>query len=275
MVIAAPMMRPLRADSLMGWLARVNFYRAMAMLPPVTEDPQLSVGPFEHARYMVRHDVIKHVESPLDAWATLGGASAAAVSNLVGSLKSTEPDSWAVDNWMQAPFHAVGILDPALKDVGFGIFRADDGQIQTAAALDVIHGRDGRLAARFPVLWPANGMTVPIGAHTSEYPSPLTSCAGYASPAGLPIIVQLGSGDLVPTGTRSMLWLGKQRVEHCIFDETSYTNPNPADQQLGRNILAARDAIVIVPKYPLKQGATYRVTLESTGRSLDWSFRVQ
>jgi hypothetical protein len=253
----------------------VNFYRAMAQLPPVAEDPILSVGPFEHARYMVRHDVIKHAESPLDAWATLAGVAAASVSNLAASWRS-EPEAWAVDNWMQAPFHAVGILDPALRSVGFGIYRQNDGQIQTAAALDVVRGRVARAdGARFPVLWPANGMSVPIGTHTSEYPSPLTSCDGYASPAGLPLVVQLGSGELVPTGTKSMIWLGKKPVEHCIFDETSYRNPNGADQQLGRAILAARDAIVIVPKYPLKPGATYRVTLESTGRKIDWSFKVQ
>ncbi len=244
------------------------------MLPPVAEDPSLSIGPFEHARYMVRHDVIKHVEGPLDAWATLAGATSAAVSNLAGSWKA-EPDAWAVDNWMQAPFHAVGILDPALKHVGFGIFREIGAEIQTAAALDVIRGRVEGATSRFPVLWPANGMSVPIGAHTSEYPSPLTSCAGYSSPAGLPLIVQLGSGSLVPSGTKSMIWRGKNRVEHCIFDETTYRNPNPSEERLGRAILAARDAVVIVPKYPLKPGSTYRVTLESSGRAIDWSFQVR
>jgi uncharacterized protein YkwD len=276
LAIAALTVRPVRADSLSAWswLARLNFYRSMAMLPPVAEDPALSVGPLDHARYMVRHDVIKHVEGPLDAWATLAGAKAAAVSNLAGSWKA-EPDAWAIDNWMQAPFHAIGILDPALKDVGFGIFRENNGQIQTAAALDVIHGRVENSEARFPVLWPAHGTSVPIGAHTSEYPSPLSSCSGYSSPAGLPLIVQLGSGGLVPTGTKSMVWLGKQKVEHCIFDETTYRNPNAADEQLGRSILAARDAIVIVPKYPLKPGATYRVALESSGHKIDWSFKVQ
>lgn len=77
LAIAALTVRPVRADSLgdWSWLARLNFYRSMAMLPPVDEDPTLSIGPFEHARYMVRHDVIKHVESPLDAWATLAGAT--------------------------------------------------------------------------------------------------------------------------------------------------------------------------------------------------------
>ena len=72
-----------------------------------------------------------------------------------------------------------------------------------------------------------------------------------------------------------MLWLGKHKVEHCIFGETSYRNPNAAEEQLGRSILAARDAVVIVPKYPLKSGATYRVELESSGQTLDWSFRVR
>jgi hypothetical protein len=94
---------------------------------------------------------------------------------------------------MQAPFHALGILDPALQQVGFGIERAQRRRIQTAAGLDVIRGRS----------------TAP------------TSC-----PA------RLG-----PTAARDRL------VDH---------------RGLGRSILAARNAIIFIPREPLRPGSRYR-----------------
>lgn len=105
----------LLATTATTWLDRVNFYRATASLPPVVEEPALSAPVAQHARYMVTNDVIQHSQNRRRSWSTPEGAVAAAVSNLAGSLNPNEPDWWAVDVWMQAPFHAVGILDPALQ----------------------------------------------------------------------------------------------------------------------------------------------------------------
>ena len=170
------------------WLDRLNFYRATAALPPVVEEAALSGPVAQHARYMVAHDVIQHSQNSRRSWWTPEGAVAATVSNLAGSLNPNEPDWWAVDLWMQAPFHAIGILDPALQRVGFGIYRQHDGRkIQTAAGLDVIRGRGNKPAhVTYPIVWPADGASVPIGTHTSEYPSPLSSCPGYKAPTGTP-----------------------------------------------------------------------------------------
>ena len=185
------------------WLERLNLYRATALLPPVVEDPGLSGAVLEHARYMVVHGVVRHTQNRRDTWATPGGAAAAAASNLAGSIRPTEPDSWAVDLWMQAPFHALGILDPALDHVGFGIHHARSGRVQTAAGLDVINGRStAPRSIAYPVVWPANGSSVPLATHTVEDPSPLTSCPGYRAPTGLPLIVQLGSGESGAAGHR-------------------------------------------------------------------------
>src|SRR6188472_869913 len=84
---------PLAGDSL-AWLDRVNFYRATAGLPPVAEDPNLSGPVAEHARYMVKHDEIKHTENQRRSLATLSGAEAAASSVLVGSSRGSESDVW-------------------------------------------------------------------------------------------------------------------------------------------------------------------------------------
>jgi hypothetical protein len=274
---AAPTPRADNSAESAAWLDRINFYREIASLPPVVEEPRLSATIAQHARYMVAHDVIQHSQNRRRRWASPEGAAAAAVSNLAGSLSPMEPDFWAVDVWMQAPFHAIGILDPALQQVGFGIHRAPDGKkIQTAAGLDVIRGRSNRPAAvQYPVVWPADGSTVPIASHRSEFPSPLTSCPGYRAPTGLPVIVQMGSGAQVPHVTRTGIWDGTQWLEHCVFDESTYENRDRGGEQLGRSILASRDAIVVIPREPLTFGSHYRVQIVVDGQTIDWTFRVE
>lgn len=264
-----------RAESGSPWLDRVNFFRAMAALPPVTENPALSGAVLEHVRYMVSQGEVTHAQKAGDPWATPAGAAAAAASNLAGSPNPFEPESWAVDMWMQAPFHALGILDPALRSVGFGIHRAPGGRLQTAAGLDVLRGRGTPPASLiYPVVWPANGWTVPIATHVAEYPSPLTSCGGYQAPTGLPLIVQLGSDERPSRVTASWFAEGTRKLDHCIFDGGSYENRDAPQQRLGRRILAAHNAIVVIPRRPLRPGARYRAVIEVNGRRIDWTFGV-
>ncbi len=258
------------------WLERLNFYRATAALPPVREEPSLSAPLTLHARYMVMHNVIAHSERPRHSWATPEGAEAGAVSNLAGSFSDSEPDTWAVDTWMQAPFHAIGILDPALQHVGFGIHRAHHGKIQTAAGLDVIRGRASVApsSVAYPIVWPAGGAAVPLAEGIGESPNPLSGCNGYKAPTGLPLIVQLGSGERVPHVTGTTISEGERPLEHCVFDEGTYRNSNKAQQRLGRSILAARDAIVLIPRKPLTPGIRYRAIIEVSGQRIDWTFTV-
>ena len=258
------------------WLERLNFYRATAALPPVSEAPSLSAPLTLHARYMVMHNVIAHSEKQRHSWATPEGAEAGAVSNLAGSFSDSEPDTWAVDTWMQAPFHAIGIIDPALQHVGFGIHRAHRGKIQTAAGLDVIRGRAAVAPASvaYPIVWPADGAAVPLAEGIGEYPNPLSSCNGYKTPTGLPLIVQMGSGERVPHVTRTSISEGERPLEHCVFDEGTYRNGNKVQQRLGRSILAARDAIVLIPRKPLTPDFRYRAIIEVSGQRIDWTFTV-
>ena len=262
------------SDAPPSWLERVNFYRATAALPPVAEDPSLSTAILEHARYMVQHDVVAHSQRAGARGATRTGAAAAAASNLAGSLSALEPENWAVDVWMQAPFHAIGILDPALTHVGFGIYREPDGQIQTAAGIDVLSGRRRTRRAAYPIVWPADGAWIPLTAYTDEYPNPLSSCAGYAAPAGLPLIVQMGNGATEPRVTGSSIAEEGRPLDHCVFDQGSYRNRDAAQQRLGRAILASRNAIVLIPRRPLVPGSMYRAIVKVNGRSIDWHFGI-
>jgi len=247
----------------------------MAALPPVTENASWSYGNWLHAHYMVKNDVIQHTEDPSNPWYTPEGLAAAQSSNLAGHHNVNTSDKWAIDAWMQAPFHAVGILDPQLLQVGYGSYREANGGLQMGAGLDVIRGL-GHIppSVEFPIKWPSDGASVPLTLHWGEYPSPLTSCPGYSSPSGLPIILQIGPGNLTPNVTSHLFMQGSTPLEHCVFDETSYSNPDSSQQSLGRGILDSRDAIILIPRNPLTPGASYTVSITVSGKTHTWSFSV-
>ncbi len=274
---STPVYLPLviRQPSQAGWLDYVNYYRAMARLPPVTENTSWSYGNTLHARYMVKNDIVEHAEDPGNPWYTPEGLAAAQSSNLVGHYDANTPDEWAIDMWMQGPFHAIGVIDPRLLQAGYGSYREADGGLQMGAGLDVIRGL-GRLptSLAFPVQWPADGAIVSLTAHRGEYPDPLTSCPGYSSPSGLPIILQLGPGDRTPSVTGSAFLQGSTPLPHCVFDEVSYVNSDPAQQALGRVILDSRDAVVVIPRSPLTPGTRYTVSITANGETYTWSFTV-
>ncbi len=257
------------------WLGYVNFYRETATLPALTENPDWSSGAWLHARYIVKNDVRKHSENPNNPWNTPEGAAAAGASNLFGSFNLEETIEWTIDGWMQAPFHALAILNPALHQTGFGIYTEADGGLAAGAALDVIRGLDSPSPeVDYPILWPGNNTVLGLNLHWGEYPNPLTSCPGYTTPAGLPILLQAGPGDLTPTVTAHDFLTGGLSLEHCVFSETTYTNPNSIRQSLGRGILASRDAVVLIPREPLTPGAHYTVSLTVDGTPYSWSFQV-
>lgn len=258
-----------------GWLAYVNYYRALAGLSPVSENTSWSDGGWLHARYMVKNDYISHSEDPMKPWYTPEGDQAARTSNLMASSNSSNTDHYAIDLWMQAPFHAVGILDPYLSTVGYGSFRETDGGLQMGASLDVIRGLLGSQAeVEYPVAWPGDGATVPLSAYYTEYPNPLTSCPGYQAPSGLPVILQLGDGNNTPSVTSYSIRVNGESLEACIFDETNYQNPDPDARRLGRAILDTRDAVVLIPRAPLIPGEFYSVSITANGQTYRWSFKV-
>ncbi|MBN1318979.1 MAG: CAP domain-containing protein [Anaerolineales bacterium] len=258
------------------WLTAVNEFRAQAHLPYVTEEAEWSEGAWLHSRYMVKTDIVEHDEDKSNKWYTPEGKAAAQSSVIVASYDSSLSDEFAIDAWMQAPFHSVSLLDPRLSTVGFGSYREEDGGYQIGATLDVIRGMESMpRSVQYPVQWPADGETVPLFYFWGEYPDPLSSCVGYTSPSGLPIIVQLGDGSKTPSVTAHSISQDGNQLEHCVFDETNYKNQDDSyGQSLGRSILDYRDAVVIIPRYPLTPGASYTVSLTANGHTYTWTFSV-
>jgi uncharacterized protein YkwD len=259
-----------------GWLDYVNWLRSIGGLPTLTENPSWSTGGWNHARYMVKNDYIGHDEDPANSWYTADGDAAAGSSDVMvsGSVDST--DIYAIDLWMSGPFHGLGIIDPALAVTGFGSYREADGGWQMGACLDVIRGLGSiSPSITFPLFWPRDGGTMPYTSFNGgEWPDPLSSCSGYSIPSGPPIYLQIGSGNQVPNVSAHSFQQAGTPLEHCVFDETNYINPEASAQNMGRTILNMRDAIVLMPRDPLNPGVTYTVSIANSGTTYTWSFTV-
>lgn len=257
-----------------AWLSYVNSFRAQAGLHPLDENSDWSSGDWLHSRYMVKNGYVGHDETPGNPWYTAEGQAAGQNGNVLVSSWVNTPDETAIDFWMTSPFHAIAILDPQLHSTGFGSYHEAIGPWHTGATLDVGRGR-GDLPGdiTFPIAFPSDGTETELLTHGGgEWPDPLASCPGYSSPAGPPLMLQLGSGNLTPNVTDFSLMAGDTLLESCLFDETSYTNPDPGTQATGRIILNSRDAVIIMPRHPLTAGQSYTVSVTADGQTTTWEF---
>lgn len=259
------------------WLRYLNRFRDAAALPPLTENPTWSHGDWLHSRYMVKEDHISHDEKQDSPWYTAEGALAGRNGNIFATSWTSASDETAIDFWMAGPFHAVAILDPEMQQTAFGAYREDNAAWYMGATLEWNRGRgplpDG---ITFPITFPRDGGQTWITRHPGhEWPDPLTACPGYEAPTGPPLIIQLGSGNLTPQVTaHSFGVLDGGDLPHCVFDETTYTNPSPSAQNSGRQVLNSRDAVVIMPRYALTPSQSYRASITANGVTYNWQFTV-
>ncbi len=281
------------------WLGELNLLRAIGGLLPVTEEAQWSSADVAHSRWMVYNDFIMHGEitppgfqpafTASNPWYTPAGDLAGRNSNLI---LSTAPytDVEAVRSWMTVPFHGVALIDPKLTRVGFGTFYdADDDTASQGdhpviyrygAALDV--GSDllapvPRPVVAHPVVWPASGSVVHLTSYGgNESPDPLThdGCNSFSGSVGLPLYVLFGAGVPGPSSAPELRTSSGHPVDICWFDGNTYNNPLPDHQQLGRDVLSSRNAVVAMPRHPLQVGEEYTFTAVRGGISATSTFTV-
>ncbi len=267
------------------WLAAINEYRARVKLPPVVEDPKLSEGDRKHAMYVVKNYEDKvgpghligaemHEEEQGNPWYSPEGQDAGEksdINQLWGPEKSPSP-MWALNKWLDGPFHRLWILSPTLTRVGYGEFCE---KRYCVAALDLGSGAEtprspAPLAS--PIEFPPANSIITRNSFAGEWPSPLTSCPGYSFPAGMPATIQLG--EIVDAKlSEYQITRGGHGVESCGIDGTNYQNPVSAEQERGRAILTGLGAAIIIPRYPLKPG-NYSVTATLNDHAYQWSFMV-
>ncbi len=272
------------------WLARLNYFRALAGLRPVVEDPELSDGDRKHAVYLVKNygpaiekgeslGIAAHTEDPSKKWYTPEGRLAAGSSDETEWVAPYAPGAsgWSIEDWMATPFHRLWILSPLLGRVGYGQYC--EGQV-CVAMLNVIGG--AAPAPRFgaplkdPVQFPPPGATIPatMTRFDAEWPDPLTSCDGYSYPIGIAVTLQLGPMVDVKLSSYSLTREGAGAVETCGIDAASYRNPDAVQLKRVVDVLRGQGAVALVPKTPLVAGSRYDVSMTVNGHHYDWSFAI-
>lgn len=258
------------------WLTYLNLFRDQANLDPLAENEGWVNGAFLHSRYMVKNNYITHYESPANVWYTEEGYDAGRNGNVFVSSYNGTTDEMAINFWMMGPFHAISMLDPELQLTSLGSYREDGSGWEMGATLDVLRGRQGLLpGTTFPLTYPRDGGQTWLRQYAgNEWPDPLTSCPGYTTPSGPPIMLQIGEGNLTPNVTEYRFSSGGSPLPACLFDETSYINSDGGTQSIGRAVLNGRDAIIIMPEDPLVSGQEYDVSVTVNGSKIEWGFSV-
>ena len=268
-----------------AWLATINEYRAEVKLAPVAEEPRLSDADRKHAMYVVKNYEDKvsaghllgaemHDETKGNAWYSPEGSDAGAQSDVNQLWGYATPPSpmWALDEWMSGPFHRLWILNPRLHRVGYGEFCE---KRYCVAALDLGSGAtssDGASPLPAPIEFPADKSITTLSSLEGEWPSPLTACAGFSTPAGLPATIALGAMVDAKLSEYQIAREG-HAIEACAVDADTYKNPIAAEQERGRAILHEMGAAMIIPRYPLVPGH-YAVTATLKDHAYQWSFTV-
>jgi uncharacterized protein YkwD len=260
------------------WLGYLNRFRQVGGLPPLNEDESLTFGSQWHSRYMVVNDTpIAHSEDKANALYDPAGQQAAQNGNIFATTQFEAGYTWVMNFWISAPFHLAPIIDPGLADVGFGQHNQEVGTFRMAAVLDARSGLgDAPAEVTYPLYFPDDGASTWVVRHSLyEWPDPMSSCQGYSRPSGPPLVLQLGDGSLTPRVGSHAIYVDDQLLESCLFDETSYSNPDPFAQSTGRDILGERDAVVIIPRHPLAVNRSYRVEITAGGQIYNWQFTTQ
>lgn len=244
------------------WLVAVNYYRTMAGLPSVVEDPALSAGAYLHSCYMLQNG-ITHYETAGKPGYTVEGEAAGKASNVAVTSVFNETARRHVELWMTGPFHAVGLLRPNWQKTGFGkCDNATTSPWKSGGTLDVIRGLGPKVTQTAPILFPGNGMTTSLHKFVAESPNPLDFC-GWPDGGGLPTIAMMPEST---AGAVSSITGPSGPLEVCTLTAANTTST-------ARDILAGNNAVVAMPRNPLAPG-TYTVNVQTNARSVTWSFTV-
>ena len=259
-----------------GWLETLNYYRLSSGVDPVTENPAQSAAALKHSIYLAKSDpkyfsgqyLNPHTENPSSPYYTLEGANSGT------NLTSIGRESDAIDSWMQAPLHAIGLLRDNLKTTGYATaLNERTGVYHTG--LDVINGLVGQ--RKKIITFPGDGSSTRLYKFTGESPDPRESCGkDWKEFRGLPIFASFLSSpsrDItgkVVTPSGNTLSPG---TDLCIVSEYSWVSTDPVISY-GIEIIRGEHMVLVIPKSPLAAGK-HSVTLSGSGMApLNWSFTV-
>ena len=261
---ALTLQAPITAHAATTWLDRLNSWRAATNLAPLTENTTWSQGDYNHSLYMVKNDQVTHYELSTLPYYTAAGDTAARNGNIEVNSTTSFGDDQAIDWWMGAPFHAMGMMDPRLTSTGFGAYREVKSGWQAGFTLDTLRGNSFS-GGTYPVYFPGSCSSEPLTSYSgNEFPDPLQACPGYSVPVGLPVFIEVGGNVNTTVGAHAFTGNGTP-LDHCVIDSS-----NPS---VGTN-LYYRGGVILIPRQPLQRGSTYVVALTVNGVPYTWTFSV-
>jgi hypothetical protein len=263
-LVVVTVAQPVSVHASSGWLDRLNAWRLGSHLSVLTENTTWDQGDYNHSLYMVKDDQVTHYEVSTLPYYTVAGDQAAQNGNIQVSSTTSKTDESAIDWWMAAPFHAMGMMDPRLSSTGFGSYREVKSGWQAGFTLDTLRGNPFS-GGSFPVFFPGNGSSVPLTQYSgNEFPDPLQACPGYSMPVGLPVFVEVGGNVATSVSAHAFTGNGAP-LAHCVIDSSS--------PSVGSN-LTYRGGVIVVPQQPLQAGVVYAVALTVNGLPYTWTFTV-
>jgi len=260
-----------------GWLETLNYYRMSSGLEPVTENAIQSAGALKHSIYLAKTDPTffvgayrsSHSENPASPYYSREGANSGT------NLTSIGRESEAIDSWMKAPLHTIGLLRDNLKTTGYAsVLNERTGYYETG--LDVINGLVG--SRKKIITFPGDGSVVRLNSFDGESPDPRESCGtDWKEFRGLPILASYlvsPSRDVhavlkTPSGQE----LSKSN-ELCVVSEHTWISSDPIYASAGSSIMRGDHLVLVIPRSPLDSGL-HQVEITGSGmQDLKWKFTV-
>ncbi len=263
------------------WLTLVNYYRVGSGLRPVTANAAWVAGLEDHLRYLAKTPAkyfvgayaSLHTENPASPYYTAAGAKEARSSDLYEGYVGATPVQ-LIEGWLTAPFHAIGMLRPDLKQVAFASTPTSGD-----AGLDVISGLTLLSAAEKPpsqVLFPGTGEVTDLSSYArGELPDPLKTCHWTGLSPGLPLIALLTSPPARSISATLREPHGVEATSNdtlCIVDENDYVSPTSVYGPTGSEILSDTRAVLIFPRAPLPDGRLVATIYQAGKPAISWSF---
>lgn len=255
-----------------GWLETLNYHRTASGLVPMVDDPARYDAIRKHLiylrdtpdEYFTGPYTNLHTENPASPYYTPEGAG---YSHNVLTWASTERS--AIEGWIDAPFHAINLLNPRYNTASFALLDGIAAALTfgTAPLPDPITG---------PVTVPGNGTITSLRSFYGENPDPRDPCPNPSSWHGLPLIVLFPTDP--PAGISASLRLPNgdhvPPTDLCVVSERNYVSSDPTYGPAGTSILNGANAVLVIPRDPLTPG-THTVHLDVPGSApVDWSFAV-
>jgi hypothetical protein len=212
-----------------------------------------------------------HEENPASPNYSLAGARAGVRS----SLTYSSTDLQAVESSVTAPFHAVGLMEPGLRTVGFALGSVESSRLN--AGLDVLSGVVD--APDEEVLFHGPGSRIELNRFTGEPPDPTEPCR-YSTDSmwGLPIYALLAFDPTAVTTARHTYPDGTAITGDgassclCVLTEHSAYSSDPT-HAYALTTYENRNMVLLFPDDPLAPGA-FDVQIETAGQTRSWSFEI-